>query len=217
MSVRLPWELALTPVPPPWPHAGACCRDSPSEKNYFSRARHRVGGLEGFSPASCTCLRSAQEALRPESDKEEQSEELETNCEQMSGRIIRYVWKAHQDRLMRQKKALGSLEQQLPSWRGRCGEEEQACAGSAPSIEKLRYASSPPAGTPARRHACCSAVVAQQHRIRMHDLNILAPVLPLILQIGDMETGFPLLPSHLWLQTEREEGKVSEQDSSYKG
>lgn len=47
---------------------------------------------------------AAQVYLWPESGKEEPSEELETNCEQMSGRITRNVWKAHQDRLMRQSK-----------------------------------------------------------------------------------------------------------------
>lgn len=99
-------DLLSAPIPPPWPCAGLCCRDSLSEKNNFSHAGYKAGGVEVFSQqAACACslCKKFISALRPESDKEEQSEELETNCEQMSGRIIRNVWKAHQDRLMRQK------------------------------------------------------------------------------------------------------------------
>lgn len=63
------------------------------------------------------------------------------------------------------------------------------------------------------QHACCSALVAQQHRIRMQDLNILAPVLPLT-YLANWGDGVPPLAAHLRLQTEREEGKVPDQDGS---
>lgn len=172
--------------------------------------------MEVFSQqgARAGALRKFLSALRPESGKEEQSEELETNCEQMSGGIIRNVWKAHQDGLMRQKKFWArSSNSCRPAGEG-AGRRNKPVRDRHRQQRNFCYASCPPAGTPARRHACCSAVVAQQHRIRMHDLNILAPVLPLIWQIGEMETGLLLLPPRLWLQTEREEGKVSDEDSS---
>lgn len=53
------------------------------------------GGLRVSSqqaPYAWGLCKKFTSALQP--DKEEQSEDLETNCEQMPGRIIRKVWKA---------------------------------------------------------------------------------------------------------------------------
>lgn len=54
-------------------------------------------------------------------------------------------------------------------------------AGRALSAEELVLSRWFSRRDPARRSAGCSAAVAQQHHVRMRDLNILAPVLPLIL------------------------------------
>lgn len=80
----------------------------------------------------------------PESGKEEQSEELETNCEQMLGRIMRNEWEAQQDLWMKQNKhGAGSSSSCCPGGnrvgrRNQPGEGNSSCAGSAPWSHPLQ-------------------------------------------------------------------------------
>lgn len=155
----------------PWCLTGnLCCRIHLPKNSTCPRlgTGDGVGGciLQFLMPQVCT--------RTPESGKEEQSEELGTNCEQMLGRIMRNVWEAHQDMWMEQNNpraplaAAAVLEGTV--WGGGTSLERETCA-----VQVLLPGAAP--GSSSCSALLCSALVARQHRIRMQDFSTQLPCL----------------------------------------
>lgn len=148
--------------------------------------------------------------LPPESGKEEQTKELETNCEQMLGRIIRNVWEAHQDRWMRQNKHWAhSSSSCCPGGKSVERKEEPSWT------EKLVLCGFCSPGPPL---AAAPALLWLRSNITL-GCRISAsrfPCFHLSCELGkwrQVSLSFHLICGCRW----REESKVSEQDSSQKG